>query len=953
MFNDNKVSRSVRWALVMGVAGVSCSMPLYAQQAAEANDEVVEERFERVQVTGSRIRRTDTETASPVHVVTAEDIRATGFTRIEDLMATLPQLEMAGQSSFLANATGVANLDLRGMGVNRTLVLVNGRRLQPGGAQSQAPDVNQIPIALVERVEVMTGGGSSVYGADAVAGVVNFVMRSNFEGLEVSAGVAGYQHSNGHSYMRELQDTAGYEYPTGSGFDGETFTIDLVGGSTFANGKGHASVYATWRKNEEVLQADRDYSSCALNNSGTACGGSATAENPNFYFMPLQNGDPDYDREVYWALTPENQFSPDATSLYNYAPANHFMRPNERYTFGSFLEYEVNQHFRPYVETNYMHDRTVGQRGESGIFFEGFEFDINSDVFTDAQRAQLQEQFPGEDLVYAEIGKRNVEGGPRRNSLDHNSYRIVVGADGLINDMWEYDVSFQYGTTSSIRVAENDLFVPSLAQVLRAEGAEVCGEDCIPYEIFTYNGVTPEAAGGLGGVAMLTGYTRQRIVNGFISGEMDWGLPSSSYNISAVIGLENREVDFESIADEVYQQSLLTSMGGPIDSLRGGYNVREVFSELSIPVLEDAVAVDRLAIDLGLRYSDYNTTGSESTYKVGVDWTINPDYKIRGSYNRAVRAPNVEELFSVQSQGLWVGNDNCAGETPQFTLEQCINTGMTEAQYGNATTSPANQYNGIFGGNPGLNPEIADTYTLGLVANPFDRFNFTVDYWDIKLESSIGNTNPELTIDQCALTGNDQFCDRIQRGPAGDLWRGNESYVIGTQENLAEEHFRGIDVSANYMMDVLGGRLRASVNGSYNLKKETTTLPGVDDAQYDCSGIISATCFPQPEWRHTANLNYQSSGIWDAGLRWRYVGGVDYVGDTDELIGSGLSSFSFFDLNASFAISEIISLQAGVNNILDKTPAVVAGVNSSEGNIIPGFHDPLGRYLFTSVTMRF
>lgn len=952
-FMKTKIHSCVTFALIASSA--SLAAPALAQQSQEEADaQAMDASVERIQVTGSRIRRTDMETASPVTVLGAEDIQATGYTRVEDILATLPQLEMAGENAFVANATGVANLDLRGLGPNRTLVLVNGRRLQPGGAQSQAPDVNQIPVALIERVEVMSGGGSSVYGADAVAGVVNFVMRNDFEGVEVSFGASGYQHSNGHSQMREFQDRQGIEYPTGSGIDGETFTVDFVGGGTFDGGRGSASVYATWRKNEEVTQDQRDYSSCALNNSGTACGGSSTSDFPNFYFMPLDGaGAPDYDREVYWGLTPDNLFAEDATTLYNYAPRNHFMRPNERYTFGSFFDYEVNRHFRPYAETSYMADRTTGQRAESGIFFDGFAFDVNSDQFTDAQRSQFAEAFPGEEVIYAEIGKRNVEGGPRQIALEHNSFRIVTGVAGDINDRWEYDVSFQYGSTSSTRTATNDFYVPYLAQVLGAVGAEACEEDCVPYRVFTYDGVTSEAADALGGVATLTGRTTQRVINGYVSGETGFSLPSSYYDVSAVFGFENRELDFESVADEVYQQSLFTSMGGPINSLQGGYNVREVFSELSVPVVEDLTGVESLVFDLGYRYSDYNTTGGESTYKVGLDWSVNRDYMVRGSYNRAVRAPNVEELFASQSMGLWVGNDNCAGSDPQFTVEQCLRTGLSEDQYGQATTSPANQYNGMFGGNPDLQPEIADTYTIGLVANPFDAFNFTVDLWDIRLEQSIGSISPELTIDQCAQTGDPLFCDRIVRGPAGDLWRGNDALVVGTSENLAEQHFRGIDFSANHSIDLWEGRLRTSLNGTYNLKKETTTLPGVEDASYDCSGIISSTCFPQPNWRHTLNASYHSPTNWNLGLRWRYVGGVDYEGETDQVIGSGLGSMSYFDLNGTIQVLPSVSLQAGVNNILDRTPTVMAGINSREGNILPGFHDPLGRYLFARVTLSF
>lgn len=957
MYTNSKIARSVRYALLLGASATAISGTAMAQQQNTTEDQAATDNVERIQVTGSRIRRTDIETASPIAVISSEEIRASGYTRIEDLMATMPQLETAAQNAFVANgAAGVANLDLRGLGANRTLVLVNGRRLQPGGVYSQASDVNQIPTALIERVEVMTGGGSSVYGSDAVAGVVNFIMRDDFEGVEVSFGASGYQHNNSNDYMQGLMNEAGFDYPTGnSGIDGQTFTVDLAAGSAFAGGRGHASVYATFRTNEEMLQAERDYSSCALNLAGNTCGGSGTAAVPNFDFIPIVDGEPDFDQEISWRLASDSSFQ-DGVNLYNYAPVNHFMRPNDRYTFGSFIEYEVNDNFRPYVETSYMHDRTVGQIAESGIFFQSFNFAADSEAFSEAQRAQLAEQFPGVDEYLVYIGKRNVEGGGRQNNLEHSAYRIIAGVDGMINPNWEYDISFQYGSTSSSTVYKNDFYLPRIGQALGAVGAEECGEGCIPYNVFEYGGVTPEAAAALGGTAIMTGVTTQRIISGFVSGETEWSLPSSNYNIAAVFGLENREVDFERNADEVYQLAQLAGQGGPTNDIVGGFNVREVFTELNIPLLEDVPGVEALGLDLGYRYSDYNTSGGESAYKVGIDWSVNPDWKIRGSYNRAVRAPNVAELFAQQGLALWAGTDGCAGDDPTFSLEQCLRTGMTETQYGNVSANAASQYNQISGGNPDLQPEIADTYTVGFVANPFDGFNFSVDLWDIQIENIIGSTGAELIVNQCALTGDANFCDAINRGPAGDLWRGDEGYVVNTNVNLAEQHLRGVDLNINYLMEVGPGTLRTSLNGSYSLKKETTSLPGDEGSTYDCSGVVSSNCYPQPDWRHTMNFLYNTGGLWDVGVKWRYIGGFDNLATADTLTGDSLPSVSYFDVNAGFQLHDNVNLLVGVNNVLDKTPIIVGDALNApwgNGNTLAGFHDALGRYVFANVTFRF
>ncbi|MBH94393.1 MULTISPECIES: TonB-dependent receptor domain-containing protein [Idiomarina] len=946
-----------RKSLTAAAVAASLGFPALAVAQDNQNDtDTAAEEVERIQVTGSRIKRTDLETASPVEMVSSEEVKASGFTRVEDLMATLPQLETATQNSFVANgAAGVANLDLRGLGANRTLVLVNGRRLQPGGVYSQAADVNQIPTALIERVEVLTGGGSSTYGSDAVAGVVNFVMKKDIEGFEVTLGTSGYQHDNSNSYMQGLMDEAGYDYPEGgSGIDGKTYTVDVTGGSMFAGGKGSASFYATFRTNEELLQAERDYSSCALNGAGTSCGGSATAPVPNFFISPIEGGSPNFDEEVFWSLTEDGSFAPFTDNVYNYAPINHFMRPNDRYTFGSFVNYEANDHFRPYLETSYMHDRTAGQIAQSGVFFQNFAFDVDSDVFSDTQRQQFRDQFGADtDQIMAYIGKRNVEGGPRINNLEHNSYRIVTGATGELSAMWEYDVSFQYGSTQSSSVYINDFYVPRMPQVLGAAGADECGEDCIPYEVFKYQGVTAEAADALGGTAILTGLTTQRIINAFVTGETGFSMPSSNYNVAAVFGVENREVDFERVADEVYQLGALSGQGGPTDSLIGGYNVSEVFTEINVPLVEDASWANNLQVDLGYRYSDYSSSGGEPAYKLGLDWQVNDDYKIRGTYNRAVRAPNVAELFATQGIGLWAGVDPCAGGDPQYTQEQCANTGVSAGQYGNVSANPAGQYNAIFGGNPDLDPELADTMTFGIVGNPTDNFNFSIDYWNIEMEDRIGTISAELIIRQCAETGEAQWCDAITRSPSGDLWRGTDGFVTATSVNLAESTNTGIDTNINYNTEIGGGQLAVSLTGTYYMTKETTTVPGLAGTTIDCAGVISSDCFPQAEWRHSMNFTYSTGDWWSVGAKWRYLGSVDYDGETDELIGDGLGSTSYIDLNANFDVTENVSVLLGMNNALDKEPTIVGDVNSLNGNTIAGYHDALGRYVFGSVTFRF
>ncbi|MDO6477585.1 TonB-dependent receptor [Alteromonas sp. 1_MG-2023] len=949
MFENTRLAKSVKLACAFGAvtAASMTSNGAFAQEEATADGEKVE----KIQVTGSRIRRTDIESSSPVQITSDVEIKLSGFTRVEDLLNSLPQIE-AGQTAFQANgASGTASVDLRGLGPSRTLVLVNGRRLQPGGVYSQSADINQIPAGLVKRVEVLTGGASTTYGADAVAGVVNFVMDTDFEGFEFTAGAQGYQHDNSNEYIQGLMDQRDFEYPTGSsGIDGTSFNYDLAIGGSFDGGKGHAVAYATYRRDNELRQGARDYSSCALNAAGTACGGSGNAEVPNFYLGAVDDAgdflwsdDPDFNQ--YFTLDSNSNFIDSVGNSYNYAPINHFMRPDERYSIGAFVNYEVNEHFNPYMETMFMRDVTRAQIAESGTFFaETYLIDYDSDLINDSQREFLTDTFgitSGQQFA-TYIGKRNTEGGPRSSNLEHNSLRMVVGTRGAINDMWEYDVSAQYGTTGSSAAYVNDFYLENIAAALSPD----CEDDCIPYEVFTYQGITSEAASTLTGTAILNGETAETIVNGYVSGEFDYTLPSADAPIAAVFGAEYRKEEFSRTSDTVFATGALAGQGGPTPSIYGSYSVKELFTELSVPVLES------LTLDLGYRYSDYSTSGGTDTYKIAGEFQVNDDWMIRANYNRAVRAPNVANLFTPQELGLWSGVDPCAGATPEYSEAQCALTGVTSAQYGNVVASPASQYNDYTGGNPNLDPEVADTYGLGVVANPIENLNFSVDYWLIEMEDVIGTVGSELTVRQCALTGSATFCDNVVRSGSGSLWLGTEGYVAATNINLAGRTWEGIDLDANYELEVGEGTITTRLIGTYFLTKEYDTIPGVTEA-YDCSGEISTDCFAQPEWRHTLTVSYTTGDFWSLQAKWRYYGEVNYSGTTDTLLADGISAQSYLDLKGTFDVNDHVGVLIGVNNVLDKEPPLVGGSLSSNGNAVAGFYDTLGRFLHASVTVRY
>lgn len=955
MYSNSKIAKAVRLAVMFG-AGATAAMTTtsFAAGAEEGADKI-----EKIQVTGSRIKRADMETSSPIQVTSAEDIEVSGFTRVEDMLNTLPQIE-ASSTVFQANgASGRGGLDLRGLGQQRTLVLINGRRMQPGGGSSGSADINSIPGALVERVEIMTGGGSSTYGADAVAGVVNFIMNDDFEGFKLDVNAGAYQHNNDNGYIRGLMDTAGFEYPEGSsGLDGENFGLELTIGGDFADGKGHAVAYATWKRNNELRFAKRDYTSCALNATATACGGSGNAVNPNFYVSkPLEGGGFDWANYDYVTLGSDSSFIASEGNVYNYNPINHFMRPDEKISLGSFVDYEINDHARPYMEFMYMRDQTTGQIAESGTFFnENYVIDYDSPLLNDSQRAYLTDTFgigSGDEFA-TYIGKRNVEGGARANLIQHDSFRIVLGSEGEINDNWSYDASVQFGSTTVDNVYINDFFAPRITTALSANG-ESCAAtaDCIPYEVFKYQGITPEQAKPLTGTASMVELSDQFIFSAYVTGELGFTMPGADTPVAAVFGTEYRKEEYERLVDEVYDKGLLLGQGGPTKGLVGGYSVKEFYTEFNIPVLEGVDFAELLIVELGYRYSDYDTTGGEPTYKVSVDWTPVDDWKIRASYNRAVRAPNIGELYANQGLGLWSGDDPCAGANPSFTAAQCANTGVSSSQYGNVVPSPAGQYNGLFGGNPDLAPEIADTISFGVVGQLTDEIDFSVDYWNIEIDEVIGTISEDVTLDQCAKTGNPAFCDNINRNNGGSLWTGTQGYIQATNINLASRNWEGVDFSGAYNTEINGHPLSVTMVTTYMMTKEYEPLPGNPEAIYDCAGTVSAKCYVQPEWRHVINANYDMG---DLGLnaKIRYMGAVDngdYVAGSDKndmLVGTGIGAQTYLDLSARYTVTENVTTRLGINNILDKEPALTGNTMDNGA-----FYDQLGRYIHASVSLSF
>jgi iron complex outermembrane receptor protein len=975
----------------------------FASQAA-AQDEVAE-----VVVTGSRIPQPNLESVSPVTAIGAAEIQAQGVTRVEDMLNTLPQA-FAAQGAALSNgSTGTATVNLRGLGATRTLVLVDGRRLMPGTPNTNggalAADINFIPSALVSRVDVLTGGASAVYGADAIAGVVNFIMQKNFEGVRVDAQYGIYQHQNDNPVADVVAAArAGatvkefFDLPKENVRDGESSEVTLVIGLNAPDGKGNITAYAGYRHVEPIFQGNRDYSSCTLNSGDTfsnaGCGGSGTA-------FPLRVG-----TQIVDPNGPGNTFrTRTGADVYNFGPSNYYQRPDDRYVMGAFAEYEIAPWATAYADMMFMDDVSTYQIAPGGIFAGTFSINCANPLLSAQQRSLMPATAATGGGTCATntagtftglVARRNIEGGGRQGRTEHMQYRYVVGLRGDLNDNWNYDFYMQYGRVGFNQVQTGFFRTSAIVNALNVvsvNGTPTCvsvvnGSDpaCVPYNAFQIGGVTRQQLDYLETPSTSSGNLHERVVNFSIGGDLtEYGvkLPWTDEGVGVSAGAEYRRETFDFAADYISSSGDLNGSGGASPPVNGSYDVYEAFAETRIPLVTDMPMMKRVQMELAYRFSDYSSIGTTNTYKVAGDWSFTDDVRVRGSYQRAVRAPHVLELFSPQNVVLDGTQDPCAGLAAGNPLvATCARIfGLSTAQVLAIEANSANQYNGLTGGNPNLDPETSDTLSFGLVLTPtaVPGLNISADWFDIKVKDYISGIGADLIITRCVQTEDPFFCGLVNRDAQGSLWLSNQGYVQDTTLNTGALRTSGVDVNASYRTDFdnLGlenmGGLSVSFVGTWLDKLQTKPLP--DDEYYDCAGMYGTVCgVPAPEWRHKVRLTWSTPfeyGEWLQSLglsvQWRHFNKVtlDAFSDDPQLNNTGvqyetdrvLGARDYIDLTATWTMKDNLKFRAGINNVFDKDPPLNGSSNCPSGpcngNTWAQVYDAFGRYMFVGLRAEF
>lgn len=1009
MTKNSKFSMLRAGAAPFAIGLALLSTPVFAQEepqeAAATEDEIV--------VTGTRITGVAIDSVSPVQVIGSEQIAQSGVTNIQQLLLENPAFGTPGlsrtNSAFLTSGTGVATVDLRDLGSDRTLVLINGRRVVAGLPGTATVDLNVIPTQFLERVDVLTGGASSLYGSDAIAGVVNFVYKRDFEGLIADGQYGITQRGDDRRYQANLtfggnfgsDDRGNIMVHLGYSSEGgvlsrnraNTFTDDL---DTFANITGDPADYG-------VAAAPR-FSSFVPQGRFDVNGSAGTGD--DFTYDPVtgalrpcfsSNGG---NAPAACGLPAGTRIGPDG---FNRQAFRTIAVPVERYLFAARGHYDVTDAISFYAEGTYSKTRSSRE-------IEPFALDV-ANIFPDTGRAPIEtlvngvpvlnplvpaaiaavaQDIDGDGLRDIGFARRLAEVGTRNGSTTRDFYRFVVGLEGNVTDNIRWDVSYTYGNTSESQRSNGQVNVLNFANALAAipdvndvnnnglttdavcASATARAQGCVPINIFGLGSITPEALQYINAPQSFQTDISQQVVTGSLSGSVV-ELPAGP--LAFFIGAEYRKERSVENNDALTNAGL--NAGNAIPDTQGSFDVKEIFGELNIPILHDKPFFYDLSLRGAGRISDYSTVGTVYSYSGGVEWAPIEAIRFRGTYARAVRAPNIGELFTGPSQTFPSGlQDPCVGiglTGGGITGDQCrsepgVLANINDPANGGVFTQTQADLQGISGfnsGNPLLSEEKSDSYTAGVTIAPgslvpaLSGMNLSVDYFNIQIDDAIVAAPRTFILNQCYQFGDQQFCDLIQRRAmvTGSNSAGSLEFVNAPLVNGGSLKGEGIDVVASYTtsLDRLGvdGRLNARIAYTRYLDGFVVPVPGAPQDPF--SGEIGTS-----KDRFTATLGY-AGDVFDINFTGTYIGSAR---EDDQFLAQfdlppdaiNIPAEFYLDMQASWSPKEHFEFYFGVDNLLDNSaPNILSGTpfNITGTDTAADVYDPFGRRFYAGIRLNF
>jgi iron complex outermembrane receptor protein len=947
------------------VAGAAFLILAILASPAIAQIEAVEEAAEPIEeiiVLGSRLRRRDFSEPSPITTIDRKALDFSGQGTLETALNQLPQVVPSFDRTANNPGNGRAQIDLRGLGAQRTLVMLNGRRLAPSGIGT-AVDVNNLPQALIERVEVITGGASTVYGSDAVSGVVNFTIRDDFEGfgLDVSA------------YSTEKGDSNYYD-------------LNLAFGHNFANDSGNITFFGGYYDREATYADAREFTSVPWWDSTwegeggqLVQGGSARVPDGllDFPWVDFGNGPAStiFDADG----NPREYIEPDDT--YNWAPANFLQIPLRRYNGGFLLNHELTNRTEIYAEVAY--SRSEVERILAPVPSAGWlQVNFDNPILTPAtQQLFADNLFPVQGTVVEGFFlKRFEEFGPRVFDNTSEYTRIVAGVRGDFWSDWEFDAWITYTENDEEELLLNDGSHSRWQQGLLVD--PVSGQcfdpsnGCVPVNMFGASNLSPEAIEFLHLPPMQNLTSRQQVLaSAFIRGEL---FETWAGAVETAFGVEWHTDDGSFLADEFLFSGDTMGFGGE-SPVTGKEQVYEVYAEMLIPLADGVTLAEYLALEVGGRYSDYDNAGGVETYKAGLEWIPVTGLGFRAMFQRSVRAPNLLEAF--QEQFIYEDSfvyddprdDPCSAASDPVAngnVDNCIATGIPADQVG---VFEASQFPALFisGGNPDLEPEFADTLTAGIVFSPeaIPNLQLSVDYFNIEIEGEIGGL---AAVDACFDVANvdNLFCDLIRRDPTTL----NVNEVREFNINRGVYQTSGIDTQLNYSMELPSALAFGDAGAGLNINVIWTHLKELSNQNtpfssiVECAGTFGWPCTEQsdgmtwPTDRVTTSLGYDAGDL-SAHLSWRWIDKTDngaYIGapligipvEDLDLAVPFVKSKNYFDLGFAYQFGEHVIARLTIANLTDTDPPMMADWVYDK-NTDTRMYDIFGRSYTLSLSMTY
>ncbi|MEJ2127483.1 MAG: TonB-dependent receptor [Woeseiaceae bacterium] len=932
-------------------AAVSTIVATGVAPAQEVEEEVGDRQVEEIIVTGSRIKRRDFNSPSPITSINRESLEASSQATMEALLNTMPQVAPNFGRASNNPGDGKAHVDLRGVGPGRTLVMLNARRFAPSGTGNDV-DLNNIPRALIDRIEVITGGASTVYGSDALAGVVNFITRDDFEGISIE----------GNYGLTEEGDAAASD-------------INIAWGTDFRDGRGNVAVFAGYHDREELFASERKLTSVTWQNdpeTGELFEGGSFRAPAGAIFAPQHdfgNG-PDF-------VT----FNPDGTprpldqlaDRYNFQEVNYLQTPLERKSAGILGRYEMDNGLEWYLESMFVANTSGAELAPvpAGGFFT---FSIDNPLFTPETVSMLQTSYevaPG--TAQAFIAKRVNEVGQREIDLETEYWRTAIGLRGTIGGSWDFDAWATYTTNEEDEFQRNDVSASRLAQAMLVDPQTGQCLDpsggCVPISLFGEGSITPEAADFVRVPAAQNVTDREQYLAAVVFTGTLFEMPAGPVDVATGIEWRRDEVSFE--ADPILFTGDTIGYRGdaPVD---GTESVTELYAEAILPLYEDVGGAARLELELGGRYSKYDNAGGVETYKTGLNWQLNNSLRIRAMHQYAVRAPNNLELFKAQfveteSFVFDPEDDPCSASQDPIgngIEEKCILQGLPADQVGVFEATPGLPIDITRGGNPDLRPEAADTLTVGLVITPesLPNWNFAIDYFDLDIEDGIGDINAYNICFDVKNTSN-LFCDKIQRGPTGDFESAEELF---NNRGLFSTH--GIDTQINYSGDApsfVGG----DRGNQFGINILYTRTMSYKNQENPVSSVLEGIGYfgtpfgnvggTAPKHRVSADFNYSTDRLgiilstkWISGTdNWQKVDYKYFGGDRPLLAVPSIDEQFYADLYIRYDISDDIAVGFGIANLFDSDAPLIPFSNTGN-NTDTGLYDVFGRSYRVSFVYR-